>query len=167
MAFENTEPKTGLIIQIAIFSIVAFVAVRFGVVSLFHQTVDAEYERKYANAGREQIEAHRAEAAQKLGGIEKASADYAKSGRGASPQIAPAAIPCEGVDNDPSKGWNQMPTGFVAKPCPTPDAGVDGDAGDAGAAAVDGSSSTAVAPVVPAPVAPAPVAPAPVVAPKN
>ena len=35
MAFENTEPKTGLIIQIAIASIVAFVAVRFGVVSLY------------------------------------------------------------------------------------------------------------------------------------
>jgi hypothetical protein len=129
MAFENTEPKTGLIIQIAVASIVAFVAVRYGVVSLYHQTVDAEYERKFANAGREQIDAHRSEAAQKLAGIEKAEAEYAKGGRNANAQIAPAAVPCESVDHDPSKGWNQLPTGFVAKPCPTPDAGVEGDAG--------------------------------------
>ena len=66
MAFENTEPKSGLIIQIAIASIVAFVAVRYGVVSLYHQTVDAEYDRKIANAGREQITASREAAAVKL-----------------------------------------------------------------------------------------------------
>jgi hypothetical protein len=142
MAFENTEPKTGLIIQIAIASIVAFVAVRFGVMSLYHQSVDAEYERKVANAGREQIAAARADAEQKLAGLDKAAAAYAKGGR--SGAIAPASTPCESVDNDPAKGWNQVPTGFVAKPCPTPDAGVEGDAGvdadasvsvDAGAAA--------------------------------
>jgi hypothetical protein len=138
MAFENTEPKTGLIIQIAIASIVAFVAVRYGVVSLYHQTVDAEYERKYANAGREQIEAHRAEADQKLAGLAKAEGEYAKGGRGANAQIAPAAVPCESVDNDPAKGWNQLPTGFVAKPCPVLDAGVEGDAGAEG----DASTST-------------------------
>jgi hypothetical protein len=133
MAFENTEPKNGLIIQIAIFSIVAFVAVRFGVVSLYHQTVDAEYDRKIANAGRQQITAARADAEQKLAGFDKAAAAYAKSGRSGS--IAPASTPCESVDNDPAKGWSHLPTGFVAKPCPTPDAGVEGDAGvDADAA---------------------------------
>lgn len=133
MAFENTEPKTGLIIQIAIASIVAFVAVRNGVVSLYNQTLDAEYERKVANAGREQISAARAEADQKLTGLDKASVAYAKVGRTGA--VAPAATPCESVDHDPAKGWSQAPTGFVAKPCPSPDAGVEGDAGvDADAA---------------------------------
>ena len=136
MAFEKSEPKTGLIIQIAIVSVVSFVAVRYGVLSLYHQTVDAEYERKYANAGREQIEAHRAEADQKLAGLAKAEGDYAKGGRGANAQLAPAAVPCESVDNDPAKGWNQLPTDFTAKPCPTPDAGVEGDGG------ADGDAST-------------------------
>lgn len=142
MAFENTEPKTGLIIQIAIASIVAFVAVRFGVASLYHQTLDAEYERKVANAGREQITAARAEAEQKLAGFDKAAAAYVKSGRNGA--IAPASTPCESVDNDPAKGWSQLPTGFVAKPCPTPDAGVEGDAGvDADAAiAADAGAAT-------------------------
>jgi hypothetical protein len=143
MAFENTEPKTGLIIQIAVASIVAFVAVRYGVVSLFHQTVDAEYERKFANAGREQIDAHRAEAAQKLAGLDKAAGDYAKNGRGANAQIAPAAVPCESVDNDPAKGWNQLPTGFVAKPCPQLDAGVESDAGVEGDAGASTDASVA------------------------
>ena len=144
MAFENTEPKSGLIIQIAIASIVAFVGVRFGVVSLYHQTVAAEYERKIANAGREQITAARAEAAEKLAGIDKAAAAYAKDGRNADPRVTPAGQPCDKVDNDPAKGWSHLPTGFVAKPCPVLDAGVDADAAvdaDAGAPSTDASAA--------------------------
>ncbi len=132
MAFENTEPKSGLIIQIAIASIVAFVAVRYGVVSLYHQTVDAEYDRKIANAGREQITASREEAAVKLATLDKATQDYALHGRSADGRMFPASTPCEKVDNAPAEGWSQTPTGFVAKPCPVIDAGAEGDA------AVDG-----------------------------
>lgn len=129
MAFENTEPKSGLIIQIAIASIVSLVAVRYGVVSLYHQTVDAEYDRKIANAGREQITASREEAAVKLVTLEKATQDYALHGRSADGRMFPAGTPCEKVDNAPAAGWTHTPTGFVAKPCPVVDAGAEGEAG--------------------------------------
>ncbi len=134
MAFENTEPKSGLIIQIAIASIVAFVAVRFGVVSLYHQSVDAEYDRKIANAGREQITASREEAAVKLVTLDKATNDYALHGRSADGRMFPANTPCDKVDNAPAEGWSHTPTGFVARPCPVIDAGAEDEA----AAAVDG-----------------------------
>ncbi len=134
MAYEKSEPKNGLIVQIAILSIASFFVVRYGVVSLFHRTLDDEFARKNANAGREELAAQRDEAAKKLAGLAGASAEYAKRGRGASAQLSPAATPCDAVDQDPSKGWSLSPTGFVAAPCPVTedDAGVaDGGASDA------------------------------------
>jgi hypothetical protein len=119
--------------------------VRFGVVSLYHQTVAAEYDRKVANAGREQITAARAEAAEKLAGLDKATAAYAKGGRGADPRVAPVGQPCDKVDNDPAKGWSHLPTGFVAKPCPVLDAGVESDA----AVEADAGLPSTQAPAVP------------------
>lgn len=150
MAVEKPEPKSGIIIQIAIASIVAVVAVRFGVVSLYHQTVDDEYHRKFDNAGLEEIRAQRATAETKLVHLDRAGAEYAKLGRGAGANaIFPADYACESVDSAPQKGWTHTPTGYVAKACPVVDAGAASDASDAtdaGAAAADGSAGNPAAP---------------------
>jgi hypothetical protein len=162
MATDNTEPKSGLVLRLAVVSIVTVVAVRFLLLSYFESLMGEEYTAKVGAYRSDTLAALKAEADKTLTGgpmpIEKAMGLVASRPRQELATIAPK--PSD--DLAPMIGWTQKPLAAPAPAAAAPPA--DADAGapaaasgdDAGAlSTADGAAPTKSAP----PVTPSPSAP--------
>jgi hypothetical protein len=143
MATDKSEPRVGVILKVAVLSIVSLVAARFFLFAYFDHIAQAEEHRKFGDLKPEALLNVRADEKARLASgpipIEQAMHEIAAKGRSASPDIMPSAS----RDFAPLQGWSKMtieaPSPMMA---PESDAGLAAhsivDAG--GAAAADGAS---------------------------
>jgi len=134
MAAENTEPRSGLILQIGLFTVVSLVGIRYGLVSYFDDQMGVEYLKKVGSHKSEQLVALRAEEQKMLTGgampIDKAMALMARQGRD---RVLP---PKPSDDMAAVQGWTQAPNPNASAMMPrtaVPAAGDPGATGDGGA----------------------------------
>ncbi len=137
MAAESTEPKSGLILQIAFGAVVLLIGIRFGLVSYFNVQMDEEFQRKVVSKTSQQLVDLRAMEQKALTGgplpIDRAIALVASKPR---EELGETIAPKPSEDLAPLVGWGQNP-----KPAPVPPvaaahdslATTDGGAADAGA----------------------------------
>ncbi len=143
MATESSEPRTGLIIRLALLCLVTLVVVHGALGAYFDRMAKAEELRKRGALVPEALNALRADEKMRLTSgslpIDKAMQTIAEKGRmGASPEITPSTS----KDSAPLQGWSQMPntegpTAMVAPPEPAPAASAASDAGAAPGAKAD------------------------------
>jgi hypothetical protein len=112
MATDKSEPRVGVIAQVAVVSIVTLVAVHAALVAYFDRTSYEEEMRKVV-ATPEALVSVRASEKERLSSgsmpIDKAMQQLVSKGRiNASPDIVPTAS----RDVSPLQGWTKMP-GFV------------------------------------------------------
>ena len=157
MATDQSEPKIGNIVKVAVTSIVILITIRIGLVTYFHHVTDTERQIKYVQMGKPQeLKDLRSDEAKRLGGIDQSMQMLAAKGR-MEPGIEPQQPKPENV-KDTLTGWTQMPRqggepaadGGASQPTISADAGgaattLDGGATatslDAGAGAhVDGAA---------------------------
>lgn len=138
MASDQTEPRTEVIIRLAIVSVLTVVGMRYGLVSYFNTKYDEEYAVKIAGKRNGELEELRKEYEQKVVGgalpIEKAMQLVATSPRAS---LSEAIAPKPSDDLAPVVGWGLDPKPLPEPPvAPAPSA----DATDAGATATDGAA---------------------------
>lgn len=151
MATDNSDPKIGLILKVAVISIATLIAVHVGLVSYFDQIAQAEEHRKFGEQKPEALTNLRSDEKARLTSgampIDKAMQQIAVRGRKeANPDIMPSAS----KDIAPLQGWSRMPGDVppemtAAEPAPAPGAPSMVDAG-AAAATVDGAAPKAAKP---------------------
>jgi hypothetical protein len=146
MATDKSEPKVGVILKVAVLSIVSLVAARFFLFAYFDDVAQAEEHRKFGDVKPEALLNVRADEKARLTSgptpIDRAMHEIAAKGRSASPDVMPSAS----RDYAPLQGWVKMP---VEAPSPmmvaASDAGLVAqpivDAG--GAASADGAPTKA------------------------
>lgn len=163
MAYDKSEPKTGLITGLAVFVVVSVVLVRYGLVSYYDMMHDHEMALKVATRGIWQLNELRASSQQRLSGgampIDQAMAAIAQGQR-------PSAVsPRASTDTSAITGWMQnsqpLPQEIPLTEPPPPPPPVDpATLGDGGAPVVgDASAAPATAPTT-APTAAPTTAPA-------
>jgi hypothetical protein len=141
MATDDTPPRTGLILRLAVLAIVTLFLVHAGLSAYFDSMARAEEQRKAGDIVPEALIALRTDEKARLTSgampIDKAMQTIAEKGRlGVSPALAPTAS----KDVAPLQGWSKMPgevpPAMTAAPPPPAEPSVDGglSAGDAGAA---------------------------------
>jgi hypothetical protein len=125
MATDKSEPRTGLIFQIGIGSIIVLGAVHTALTSYFDHIASAEEYRKVGSMKSESLVNMRADEKQRLTSgampIDKAMQALATKGRmNASPDIMPSAS----KDVAPLQGWSKLPgevpPAMTAVPPPEP-----------------------------------------------
>jgi hypothetical protein len=143
MATDKSEPRVGVILKVAAFSIVTLVAARFVLFAYFDHIAQAEEHRKIGEVKPEALLNMRADERARLTSgampIDRAMQQFVAKGRNASPDIVPSAS----RDVSALQGWSKMPAEV-----PSPMMAPESDAGavaqpmaDAGrAAAADGSA---------------------------
>jgi hypothetical protein len=152
MAYDRSEPKTGLITGLSVFVVVSVVLVRYGLVSYYDMMHDTETSVKVATRGIWQLNELRASAQQRLSGgampIDQAMAAIAQGQR-------PSAVsPRASTDTSAITGWMQnsqpLPREMPLTEPPPPPPPVDpATLGDGGAPVVgDGGAAVAVPAVV-------------------
>lgn len=138
MAHDKSEPRIGIIAQVAVVAIVTLLIVRALLVAYFDHMSQIEDARKIAPP--EALQSARADEEQRLKtdamSIDVAMQTLATKGRmGASPDIAPSAGP---KDIAPLQGWSKLPSevpsAMTAPPPPPPPAPAASSAAPAGSA---------------------------------
>jgi hypothetical protein len=123
MATDKSDPRTGLIFQVGILSIVTLLGSRAFLQAYFDRAERAEISRKLVTP--EALVGLRAEEKRELGAgsmpIEQAMQLLATKGRSGSPAVMPSAS----LDKAPLEGWTKMPgqvpaTFGMAPPEPPP-----------------------------------------------
>jgi len=159
MATDNSEPRTGLIAQIAVLAVVTLIAVHTALVSYFDRVKREEEFKKIGAAPRDALMSLRAEESQRLTSgpmpIDKAMQQLVERGRmGAGSEIAPT----ESKDMAPLQGWSKMPAAVPppmmapppAPPAPVPSSSAapapDGGAAPGAAVPDAGAAPPAAAP---------------------
>ncbi len=110
MATDKSEPRVGVIAQVAILSIVTLVAIHAALLAYFDHESYAEEMRKVGTAPPNALLSVRADERERLSSgstpIDKAMQQLAAKGRmGASPDIMPSAS----RDVSPLQGWTKLP----------------------------------------------------------
>ncbi|MDP9148497.1 MAG: hypothetical protein M3O36_00935, partial [Myxococcota bacterium] len=110
MATDNSEPRVGVILRVAILAVVTLVVLRAALVSYFDHSAQAEEERKMGQVKPEALMQLRADEKERLSSgpmpIDKAMQQLAARGRTASPEIRPTPS----KDLAPLQGWIKMPS---------------------------------------------------------
>lgn len=147
MATDSTQPRSGLIVRLALLAIVTLVVVHGALNAYYDRMAKAEESRKLGGTAPEALTNLRADEKGRLssGGtpIDKAMQQLVEKGRmGAGPAIAPTVS----KDIAALQGWTKMPgevpPAMTAPPPPSPAT----DAGDAGLATGDGAAPNATKP---------------------
>lgn len=134
MATDKSEPRTGLILQIGLLSIVTVIALHAALNSYFDRITRAEQHRKIGAVAPEALMSLRADEKQRLSSgpmpIDQAMQKLTVQGRmAASPDIMPGGS----KDVAPLQGWSKMPgdvpPAMTASAAPPPSPGVASDAG--------------------------------------
>lgn len=151
MATDQSEPRVGVILKVAVVSIATLVAVRAALTAYFDQITQAEEHRKYGEQAPEALINMRSEERTRLMSgpmpIDKAMHQLATRGRKeASPDIMPSAS----KDMAPLQGWSKMPADVPAEMMAVPSMQASGapSAADAGPAVttVDGGAAKTAEP---------------------
>lgn len=134
MAAENSEPRSTLVFQLGVFSIVAIVVVRFGLSTFFSMSMDEEYARKVGEHRNEQLTALKEDAKKALSSgpmpIDRAMQMVASSSRQA---LGDSIAPRSSDDTAALVGWSQAPKAGLTFVAPTGSADPAGAAVDGGA----------------------------------
>ncbi|MDP9002624.1 MAG: hypothetical protein M3O46_21250 [Myxococcota bacterium] len=147
MATDQSEPRVGVILKVAVISIGTLVAVRAALTAYFDQIAQAEEHRKYGEQAPEALTNLRSDERARLTSgpmpIDRAMQLLTTRGRKeASPDIMPSAS----KDMAPLQGWSKMPADVPAEMIAVPSmqsAGVPSvsDAGAAVATAEGGAAN--------------------------
>jgi hypothetical protein len=144
MATENTEPKSGLILRVAVLAVVSLVGIRFALVSYYNANMDDELHRKVASVKSPQLVELRAQEQKALTGsalpIDKAMVLYATHPR---EMAGEALAPQPSTDTAALVGWMQRPRPLPTPPTGAQNAAVTMPAGTAVPAADGGADSLA------------------------
>jgi hypothetical protein len=150
MATDQSEPRVGVILKVAVVAIATLAAVHVALVTYFDQIAQAEEHRKFSDVVPEALMSVRADERARLASgpmpIDKAMQQIAARGRMAIPDIMPTVS----KDIAPLQGWTKMPAEVppamtAAQPSPASSAQAVGM--DAGVAAVaDGAAPKAAKP---------------------
>jgi hypothetical protein len=144
MATDKSEPRVGVILKVAVFSIVTLVGARMFLFAYFDRIAQAEEHRKFGEVKPEALlNVRAAEKARLTSGptpIDQSMQMLATKGRMASPEILPTAS----RDVAPLQGWSKMPAEV-----PSPMMAPESDAGLAAQAVVDAGGGAAADGAVP------------------
>ena len=152
MATDKSEPRVGLIMQIAVASIVALVATHAMLTSYFDKIASAEEHRKYGDVQPEALMAQRADEKARLSSgplpVVKAMQEIGQRGR---TEANPAIVPSASKDVAPLGGWTKLPSEvppMMTAPEPAPAPVAPSAAADGGATktAVDAGTPKAARP---------------------
>jgi hypothetical protein len=141
MTTDKSEPRSGLILKVGASSVAILLAGHAAFVTYFNHIAQAEEHRKFGEEKPEALINLRADETGRLTSgpmpIDKAMHDLAARGR---TEASPDIMPTVSRDISPLQGWSKMPAQVPAAmnapdaaPAPT------ADAGEAGAAIVDGA----------------------------
>jgi hypothetical protein len=145
MATDSTQPRSGLILRLALLAIVTLLVVHGALNAYYDRMARAENLRKRGDATPEALAALRSDEKARLSGggtpIDKAMLQLTEKGRMAA---SPAIVPAVSKDVAAMQGWTKMPgevpPAMTAPPPPPP------EPGDAGTAAGDGAAPNATKP---------------------